>query len=221
MLPSDYFDTAHCPFAEIFDEARPVWEALKKIRAWLKKQKLGQIEGEVSSSAFLVNPEEIYIGKGAVVEPGAYLKGPLWIGEGATIRHGAYLRGDLIAGDKVVIGHDTEVKQAIFLTGAHAAHFAYVGDSILGRDVNLGAGVKLANLRLNGQEISVAGISTGLRKFGAVIGDGTQVGCNAVLNPGTLVGRGSDIFPLVNVSGLIPARSRVTSHLSVEIRPKK
>ena len=120
----------------------------------------------------------------------------------------------------VVIGHDTEVKNALFLEGAHAAHFAYVGDALLGAGVNLGAGVKLANLKLSRKEIFIDGKSTGLKKFGAVIGDGTQIGCNAVLNPGTLIGRHTDISPLANVQGVIPENSRVLSNLSIVVSPK-
>lgn len=215
MTPSHFFDLSDSPFIDLFDEELPVWAALKRLSSWLKGQKLGVIEGSVSSGAYLVNPELISIGKGSVVEPGAYLKGPLWLGENCVVRHGAYLRGEVVAASGVVLGHDTEVKHSIFLKGAHAAHFAYVGDSIVGAHVNLGAGVKLANLRLDDKEVVA-----GMRKLGAVIGDGSQIGCNAVLNPGTFVGKEVDIYPLVNAGGTIPSHSRVSTKLSVEVRAK-
>lgn len=221
FFPDAFFAGIEAPFKDLLTPSEPVWEALKKIPAWFKKQSLGRIEGVVSPQAFLINPELIVIGKGTVVEAGAYLQGPLWIGENCTIRHGAYLRGNVIAADGVVIGHDTETKNSIFLKGAHAAHFAYVGDSILGAAVNLGAGVKLANLRLNGEEISVEGERTGLRKLGSIVGDKCQIGCNVVLNPGTFLGKEVDVMPLVNVGGFIPDKSRVKQKLSIVVSPKK
>lgn len=219
--PEAFFDLSNCEFKELFDPQLPVWEALKKISKWLSTAKLGRIEGEVSDQAYLVNPELIFIGKGTVVEPGAYLKGPLWIGENSVVRHGAYVRGEVIAGSGVVIGHDTETKNSIFLNGAHAAHFAYVGDSILGNKVNLGAGTKLANLRFNNQEVSIEGEKTGLRKLGSIIGDRCQIGCNAVLNPGTFLGKDVFVHPLVNAGGLIPDQSKVVQNLSIVVSPKK
>lgn len=217
----DFFNTDDFPFSDLFTDVNNVWDLIKKIAPYLKNYKLGKIEGEISPQAYLVNPELISIGKGTVVEPGAYIKGPCLIGENSVIRHGAYIRGDVIAGNKVVIGHDTEVKNALFFNGAHAAHFAYVGDSILGNRVNLGAGTKLANLRLNNQPISILGYNTGLRKFGAILGDDVQIGCNAVLNPGTLVGKSSDILPSLNVGGVIEPNVRVKGDFSLVIRRKK
>ncbi len=217
----NYFDTTGFPFADLFTDVTNVWDLIKKISPYLKDQKLGKIEGEISPQAYLIHPELISIGKGTIVEPGAYIKGPCLIGENCSIRHGAYVRGDVIAGHNVVIGHDTEVKNALFFNGSHAAHFAYVGDSVLGNRVNLGAGTKLANLRLNNQPISILGFNTGLRKFGAILGDDVQVGCNAVLNPGTIIGRSSDILPSLNVGGVIDSNVRVKGDFSLVIRRKK
>lgn len=216
----NYFDISEFPFPELFTDVQYVWDILKIISPFLKKQKLGQILGDVSPQAYLISPELISVGRGSVIEPGAYIKGPCLIGENCTVRHGAYIRGDCITGNKVVIGHDTEVKNALFLNGAHAAHFAYVGDSILGNRVNLGAGTKLANLRLNNQSIKIEGTDTGIRKFGAILGDDAQTGCNSVLNPGTMVGKGSVILPSLNVGGVIGAQVRVEGDFSLRIRPK-
>ena len=134
----------------------------------------------------------IKIGKGVLIEPGAYIKSPTIIGDQTEVRHGAYIRGDCLIGANCVVGHVTEVKHSIFMNGAKAGHFAYLGDSILGNQVNLGAGTKLANLRFIKGEIIINSsdgpIKTGLRKLGAILGDGVQTGCNTVTNPGTLLG---------------------------------
>lgn len=148
---------------------------------------------------------DVSIGPGSVVEPGALLKGPAIIGSRCEIRQGAYFRGDCVVGDGCVVGHTTEMKHSIMLDGAKAGHFAYIGDSILGNSTNLGAGTKLANLKMNDTPISVnvqgKRYDTGLRKFGAVLGDGTETGCNAVTNPGTLLGRRCVVCPCMSVKG--------------------
>lgn len=207
LNPEVFFDTTSFAHRELFTGCRFVWEALTRIQSYLQKLPLGRIEVEVPPGAFLVNPEMISIGKGSVIEPGAYIQGPCVLGERCVVRHGAYIRGQLIAGNGCVVGHTTEVKNAIFLNDAHAAHFAYIGDSILGNKVNLGAGTKCANLRLDGGQVVIhhqgERFPTGLRKFGAIIGDGAQVGCNAVTNPGTLLGKGVLCHPCLNVGGVV------------------
>lgn len=147
--------------------------------------------------------DQVYLGPGAVVEPGALIKGPTIIGSHTEVRQGAYIRGKCIVGDRCVVGHTTEMKASVMLNDAKAGHFAYIGDSILGGSSNLGAGTKLANLKIKGDSvrIRIAGelIDTGLRKFGAIMGDGVEIGCNAVTNPGTLLGKGCRVFPLTSV----------------------
>lgn len=181
-------------------------ELIPAISPYLESLSLGTIEIEVVNGVFLENPESIFIGKGTRIEPGAYIQGPCWIGENCTIRHGAYIRGNCIAEEGVVIGHATEVKNAYFFSKAHAAHFAYVGDSILGHAVNLGAGVKLANVRFDKKEIAIRHEGkkylTGLRKFGAILGDRCQIGCNAVTNPGTLIGPDTFFDPCKWIKGV-------------------
>lgn len=205
MDPKIFFDLSQFEHAALFIQDKPVWEALVQLAGYLKRFAHGKISGEVSPCAWLVNPESIVIGEGTIVEPGAYIQGPCIIGKRCQIRHGAYIRGETIIGDACVIGHATEVKHSIFLNGAKAPHFNYVGDSILGNDVNLGAGVKCANVKLDHSEIA----KTGLKKMGAVIGDLAQLGCNAVTSPGTLIGRQAVIYPCVNVHGYILDRERV------------
>ena len=154
----------------------------------------------------------IYIGEGALVESGALIKEPAIIGDQTEVRQGAYLRGYCLVGNRCVVGHTTEMKHSIFFNDAKAGHFAYLGDSILGAGANLGAGTKFANLRFLGGTIQVKGpdgvIDTGLRKFGAVLGDGAQTGCNSVTNPGTLLGPDSILMPNTTApSGFHPGKS--------------
>ena len=146
---------------------------------------------------------QIHLGKGVLVESGALIKGPTIIGDQTEVRQGAYIRGNCLIGKYCVVGHVTEVKHSIFLDGAKAGHFAYLGDSILGNQVNLGAGTKLANLRFIKGEVAISSpdgqIKTGLRKLGAILGDNVQTGCNSVTNPGTLIGKKSMVIPNTTV----------------------
>lgn len=207
---SYFFDFSNFEHASLFrDESFP-WTALLELSNYFKSHQFQQ-KGTVSSSAYLIDAEKISIGSGTIVEPGAYIKGPCIIGKNCTIRHGAYIRGNVLVGDDCVIGHDSELKHSILLNGAHAAHFAYVGDSILGNGVNLGAGTKCANLKLNRSTICIHldedRIPTQLHKLGAIIGDKSQIGCNVVTNPGTLIGKEVQCYPCLNIEGFIPTRS--------------
>ncbi|CRX37515.1 UDP-N-acetylglucosamine diphosphorylase [Estrella lausannensis] len=208
--PTKLFDLSGFKHASIFDGCEYAWEALPKIHLFLEGLELGRIESPVPKEAHLVNPELITIESGCLIDPGVYIKGPCYLGRGTEVRFGAYIRGDVIAGEGVVIGHTTEVKNSILLNKAHAAHFAYVGDSILGCGVNLGAGTKLANLKLTRSQVRVrhkgSSIATNLRKFGAILADGAQTGCNCVTNPGTIMGRDSSAFPCTNIGGFIPSK---------------
>jgi NDP-sugar pyrophosphorylase family protein len=178
------------------------------------------MKGEIVKDAAVILPgaylfnDKIIIGPGTIVEPGAFIKGPVIIGNHSEIRQGAYIRGDCIVGNRCVVGHTTEMKGSILLDGAKAAHFAYVGDSILGKDVNLGAGTKLANLKMIPGSIIVAmdrkRYDTGRRKLGAILGDRTETGCNSVASPGTLMGPGSIVYSGVAVpGGYYPSRTVV------------
>lgn len=166
--------------------------------------------------------DRIAIGAGTQIHPGAVIEGPVWIGRGVQIRSGAYLRSGNWIGDGSVVGTHTEVKRAIFFSGAKAPHQNYVGDSILGAGVNLGAGTILSNFRHDGRDISVPDgsdrLPTGRRKLGAILGDGVLTGCNAVLHPGVVVGHGSQIYPGVQLrSGLYPANCIVKLRQELEI----
>lgn len=143
--------------------------------------------------------DRISIGNGVLIEGGTLIKSPAIIGDCTEVRQGAYLRGYCLTGKRCVVGHTTEVKHSIFLNDAKAGHFAYLGDSILGQDANLGAGTKFANLKFLGGTVSIRTenglVDTGRRKFGAILGDAAQTGCNSVTNPGTMIGKGGILMP--------------------------
>lgn len=219
-----FFDLSQFAHAALFDGCEYVWQALDKIKEYLRTYPLGKIEAEEQRGAYLVNPSQISIGEGTIIEPGAYIKGPCIIGKNCHIRHGAYIRGDCIIGDSCVIGHTTEIKHSIILNHSNAAHFAYLGDTILGSHVNLGAGVKCANLRLDGKQIMIRiedqKIATNRRKFGAIVGDHSEIGCNSVLNPGTLLGKNVQAYPSLNFGGYIEENCVVQPSVKVQITKK-
>lgn len=210
LKPEEFFDLSECPFASLFEGVNFVWEILPRIPGFLRSFLRPQILGEVMEGAFLWG-NDIYIGPGTVVEPGALIKAPVYISAECEIRQGAYVRGNVLVGKRSIIGHATEIKNSIVLNHASAAHFNYVGDSILGNYVNLGAGTRLANLKNMDSEVIIRygerEFPTGLRKFGAILGDGVKTGCNAVSNPGTIVGRDTIIYPCLSIRGVIPAGS--------------
>lgn len=225
LSAESFFDITSYQHSRLFENQNFVWNALDQIENYLSSLELGKIEVDVPAGAFLVDAHLISIGKGSVIEPGAYIKGPCILGKNCSVRQGAYIRGNLIAGDYCVIGHDTEIKNAILLNHVHAAHFAYVGDTILGNRVNLGAGTKCANLKFNKKTVSILlneqSIETGLKKFGAILGDDVQTGCNVVTNPGTIIGKNTWCSPVMNINGLIPANSIVKNNLQQFIELRK
>ena len=213
----NFFDTknfiAEEAVKDIWRNNPAVWNLLACFSSLFEKADLGRIEGKVDPLAYIVKPELISIGKGSVVEKGAYIEGPCIIGRDTIVRHGAYIRGGAVIGDGCVIGHATEVKGSLFFNGAKAPHFSYVGDSVIGNNVNLGAGVKCANFKLDEKNVFVAfegtRYDTGLKKMGAIIGDGTKIGCNTVLSPGVIIGKCCLCYPSINVAGVIKEDSVV------------
>ncbi|MBI4079225.1 MAG: UDP-N-acetylglucosamine diphosphorylase [Candidatus Levybacteria bacterium] len=196
-----FFNLSAFPFKNVFDQTEHIWDVLKYIDQYVREQ--------FSSGKLIPNYQErnnVYIGKGTVIEEGASIKGPAIIGKNCFIAHGAYVRENVILGDDVRIWHGTEIKHTIMLNGAVGTHNGYIGDSIVGNRVNIAAGAIVANLRLDRKSVHVrhdkSKIDTGLLKFGAIIGDDCQIGVNAVLNPGTVLGKNSIVFPLVSVFGV-------------------
>lgn len=155
--------------------------------------------------------ENIWVAKTATVSQTASLNGPLIVDEGAEIRHCAYIRGSAIIGKGAVVGNSTEIKNSVLFDGANVPHYNYIGDSILGYKAHMGAGSITSNVKSDKSIVKVLyngdRIDTGLKKFGAIIGDFVEVGCNAVLNPGTIIGRNTSVYPLSSVRGVVPPNS--------------
>ncbi len=187
--PQDLLDLAQFQFPELFDGQEFAWDALKAIGNFVKDGKL--------------------IGKGTVIEEGAVIKGPAIIGRDCEFRANAYIRGGVIVGDNCVLGNASEFKNCVLFNGCQVPHFSYVGDSILGYKAHLGAGVILSNVKSVPGNVTVDGRDTGLRKLGAIIGDHAEIGCNCVLNPGSIIGRHSILYPNVSWRGVCPPDSIV------------
>jgi len=221
--PTDLFDLSQTGHAALFDGCEHAWEPLKRIKDYLKASLRPELRNRCDGKAF-IGPE-VFIGEGTVVEDGAMIKGPAIIGRNCQIRHNAYFREDVIVGDGCVIGNSCELKNALIFNNCEVPHFNYVGDSILGYKAHLGAGVVLSNVKVIKGNVAVEfegkRIDTGLRKFGALIGDHAQIGCNAVLNPGSVVGRNSVIYPCVNWRGVLPADSVAKNKAGVEVGVRK
>ena len=204
---SDFLDLQHCAHPDLFADCAYVWDALKKLKSYFKSHSFGH-SGSFTRVGNPYIDSNVIIGDDTLIEDGAMILGPAIIGSHCHIRHGAYIRDHVLIGNGCVIGNACEVKHSIILDGCEIPHFNYVGDSILGVKVHLGAGVKISNAKLDQKSICVKAqgreIETGLKKFGAVIGDYAQIGCNAVLNPGSLIGRSSRIYPCVSWRGFLP-----------------
>lgn len=182
------------------------WEALAGIGDFIRK--LGPT---LDKDKYEQRGEDIWVAKNATVFESAYLHGPLIIDEGAEIRHCAFIRGNAIVGKGSVVGNSTELKNVIIFNSVQVPHYNYVGDSVLGYKAHMGAGSITSNVKSDKKLVVVHGdgfdIETGMKKFGAMLGDNVEVGCNSVLNPGTVIGRESNVYPLSSVRGVVPERA--------------
>lgn len=191
---------------EIFEKLTYPWEALAKISGFIR-----ELGPTLDPEKFEQRGEDIWVAKSASVAPTAFLNGPLIIDEDAEIRHCAFIRGSAIVGKGSVVGNSTELKNVIIFNSVQVPHYNYVGDSILGYKSHMGAGSITSNVKSDKTLVAVKDkdeeIETGLKKFGAMLGDYVEVGCNSVLNPGTVIGRNSNVYPLSMVRGVVPADS--------------
>ncbi len=202
---------------ELFDlGASRLGDVLRGRYPWEILDTIGQMVlalGEMlSPRLFRRISENVWVALDADISPAAEIRGPCIIGAHTEVRHGAYIRGSALIGDRCVIGNATEVKNAVLFDGVTAPHYNYIGDSILGRGVHLGAGVILSNLRCDGAPVVVKDtppIETARRKLGGMLGDGCEIGCHTVINPGTVLGRGCRVRPLVSVTGVWAAGSHI------------
>lgn len=192
LNPKSFFEFRRGQYDEILGDVLYVWEAVPKIVDYLVTK--------------LKDRKNVVVGKGTKIHPTAVILGPAIIGQNCTIGPHAYLRENCLIGNNVRIGHAVEIKNSLLLDGAIAAHLNYIGDSIVGRNVNISGGAILANTRLDRQSVAIRfnseKIQTGLRKLGSIIGDDSFIGVNAVLNPGTILGKKSKVYPLVSVKGV-------------------
>lgn len=220
---ADFLDLSKTEHASLFQDSAPVWEALKKIGDYLKQRLEPKMQGTILGHPFI--SDRVAIGPGTSVGNGATIIGPAWIGSNCEIRSGCYIRENVIIGNGVVLGNSCEFKNCIIFDEAEIPHFSYVGDSILGYKAHVAAGVILSNLRLDRGEISVRyredKIPTGLRKFGAVVGDKAEIGCNSVISPGSLIGRGSLIYPLTHFSGVLAENTILQNHQNLRTIPRE
>lgn len=191
---------------EIFNGCEYPWEVLPKIKDFIL-----ELGNNLNTEDYTKIGENVWIAKSAKVAPTAYINGPTIIGKDAEIRHCAFIRGNAIVGDGCVVGNSTELKNVILFNKVQVPHYNYVGDSILGCRSHMGAGSITSNVKSDKKLVIVKNeneqIETGLKKFGAIIGDDVEVGCGSILNPGTVVGRNSNIYPLSSVRGVIAENS--------------
>jgi UDP-N-acetylglucosamine diphosphorylase / glucose-1-phosphate thymidylyltransferase / UDP-N-acetylgalactosamine diphosphorylase / glucosamine-1-phosphate N-acetyltransferase / galactosamine-1-phosphate N-acetyltransferase len=217
--PADLFDLTQTEHAALFDGCPYAWEALKRLQAYVESRAQPSLRNTCDGRAWIGT--RVSIGEGTVVEDGVMIKGPALIGRNCQIRHGAYLREHVIVGDDCVVGNSCELVRSVLFNRCQVPHFNYVGDSILGHKAHLGAGVKISNVKLVPGNVTVEvdgqPLDTGLRKFGALLGDAAEAGCNAVLNPGTILGRGALVYPNVNWRGILPANMIAKNKAVVEV----
>ncbi len=191
---------------ELFAGALYPWEVLPKIGSFIL-----ELGAKLSPDEYEKRGENVWIAKSAQVAPTAFVNGPAIIGKGAQVRHCAFIRGNAIVGEDAVVGNSTELKNVVLFNKVQVPHYNYVGDSILGCGAHMGAGSITSNVKSDKTLVTVKDggeqIATGLKKFGAMLGDHVEVGCNSVLNPGTVVGRDSRIYPLSCVRGVVKANS--------------
>ena len=203
---ADLYDLQETIAAELFEGLTYPWEALPKIGDFIRKLGASLPEEEYEKVG-----EDVWIAKDATVYSSAYIHGPAIIGKGAEVRHCAFIRGNALVGEGAVVGNSTELKNVVLFNKVQVPHYNYVGDSILGYKAHMGAGSITSNVKSDKKLVVVhapeGDIETGIKKFGAMVGDQVEVGCGSILNPGTVVGRETNIYPLSSVRGVVPERS--------------
>lgn len=228
MIAADFFTlpASLAPFAAHFPSDVAPWEWLKRIGPALAAHKF-----EVLGAGAVPRPPGVHVEGPVYLHPTVKLPayatiiGPAWIGAGTEIRPGAFIRGNVIVGANCVLGNACEFKNCLLMDGAQVPHFSYVGDSILGNQAHFGAGVICSNLRLDQKTVTVRTetqtIETGLRKFGAIVGDQAEVGCNAVLNPGAVLGKRALVMPTLAFTGYLPPATIAKSRGGVSLLPRR
>lgn len=205
MKTIDLYDLNYTAAADYLSAFEYPWEALGKIKDMIIK-----IGSSLDKSEYTEISDKVWVHKSAKIAPTAYLGSPCIIGAETEVRHCAFIRGSALVGKGCVVGNSTELKNVILFDGVQVPHYNYVGDSILGHKAHMGAGSITSNVKSDKTLVTVKGeqtIATGLKKFGAMLGDFVEVGCNSVLNPGTVIGKNTNVYPLSCVRGVVPAGS--------------
>jgi UDP-N-acetylglucosamine diphosphorylase / glucose-1-phosphate thymidylyltransferase / UDP-N-acetylgalactosamine diphosphorylase / glucosamine-1-phosphate N-acetyltransferase / galactosamine-1-phosphate N-acetyltransferase len=212
FLASEYLDFSQTQHAALFPTDSPVWNVIPEISKYLATHLVPKSEGIHRGVPYIQG--NVRIGKGTIISHGVTILGPAWIGENCYIGPGCYIRENTILGDNVIVGNSCELKNCVIFNRAEIPHWNYVGDSVMGYKSHIGASVILSNYRLDHGKISVIDptnpmrkIETGLEKFGAILGDHVDIGSNAVISPGSLIGRESMLYPLTHWCGVLPAKS--------------
>ena len=196
----------------LFEESEYPWDMLPKIKELARKLINDGIEG------YTLISDGVLVGENVKIYPTATIEGPTVIGSGTEVRPGAFIRGGVITGENCVIGNSSELKNCILLNKVQIPHYNYVGDSILGNKAHTGAGTICSNLKSDGKNVVVHGnveYETGLRKIGGILGDGADVGCGSVINPGTVIGKNTSVYPLTSLRGVYPADCIVKSQKEI------
>ena len=202
LKTSELFDCKNPYLSDFFAQYEYPWQMLPHIKSHV----LNLIEKGLTG--FTEISEGVWVGENVKIYPTATIEGPTIIGSGCEIRPGAYIRGSVITGEGCVIGNSTELKNCILLDKTQVPHYNYVGDSILGNHAHMGAGAVCSNLKADGKPVVIKGdesIETGLRKIGGILGDNADIGCGCILNPGTVVGKNTSVYPLTALRGVYPA----------------
>lgn len=198
------YDLSHTKAAALLEKHSYPWEVLPEISSFILE--LGKT---LPDSKYTKVGENVWISKSAKIYPNNYIAGPCIIGHNTEVRPGAFIRGNALIGENCVIGNSTELKNVIIFDNVQVPHYNYVGDSVLGYKSHMGAGSITSNVKQDKSLVAVKvgneKIETGMKKFGAMLGDNVEIGCNTVMNPGTVIGRGSHVYPLSNVRGFVPA----------------
>lgn len=208
MLPTieELFDLEETAYKDLFSDITHPWEVVNRIGSYADDHCTSQREGVTIHPTAIID-DNVQIGEGTKIGPYVVIMGPTIIGKNCDIRPGAFIRGHVLIGDKVVVGNSTEIKRSLLFNGAQVPHFNYIGDSILGARVHFGGGAVTSNKKSDCSQIIVKGsqhnYSTGMTKLGSIIGDDTELGSNVVLNPGTIIGKRTMVYPGAIVRGVI------------------
>ena len=218
----DLFDTNQYLARELLESKTYPWEILPMIEEFIMKLGPTLDKNEYSLHTGADGKGNVWIARSAKVATDAHIYGPTIVDHGTEIRHGAFIRGKVIIGKNCVIGNSTEIKNAVVMDNAQLPHYNYIGDSIVGNYAHLGAGAIISNLKSTKTQVVIDGtIETGLRKVGAFLGDHVEVGCYSVLNPGTIIGKGSIVYPVSCIRGIIPADHIVSTKLTMIEKEKR